>query len=40
MENIFPEWEIGLFNFKEVFGKDPSFFVEYSEGYVCLFFRY
>ena len=27
MENIFSGWEIGLFNFKEVFGKDPlSFF--------------
>ena len=23
MKNIFPGWEIGLFNFKEVSGKDP-----------------
>ena len=23
MENIFSEWEIGLFNFKEISGKDP-----------------
>ena len=41
MDNIFPEWEIGLFNFKEISGKDPLLWFSLSiRKYMYVYFSY